>query len=447
MQINELILNIRQKRKFRGPRITRKNGVGFHKLSHVRKPITDDIEIDEANTHLTHFEDRIFHGGYEGAEEALNIGMALLDMLEGHTNSAINITTKWDGSPAIFAGRDATTGKFVMGDKGIFAKTGARIMDTPDAIDANKRGDEKSNLRSKLKEVLAELPKVFPPDFKGLLQGDLLFISGSKEKAMLDDEEAIFFTPNTLTYAVPADSDIGRAIDKAKIGIVFHTSYPDWPASNDAKFGAGVDDLTPTADVWFSDANIKDVSGQVTLTIEETSQIRKAINEAKKDLIATGKKFFNFLETDAFGKEFRKQLEATINASVRQGTIPANAEEFASSFINRFEEGIEKVIANYKKEDAINRKKQELETGLNFFDANKEKFVHLYEVWFRLYSVKELFAKKLHGIRAMETFEEMPDGTFEVRDPEGFVAVDHIGNAIKIVDRLGFSAANFQKEY
>ena len=71
----------------------------------------------------------------------------------------------------------------------------------------------------------------------------------------------------------------------------------------------------------------------------------------------------------------------------------------------------------------------------------------MYEVWFRLYSVKELFAKKLHGIRAMETFEEMPDGTFEVRDPEGFVAVDHIGNAIKIVDRLGFSAANFQKEY
>ncbi len=448
MQINELILNIKQKRKFRGPRISRKRQVGFHKLADVRRAIQDDVEIDEgANTHLTHFEDKVFHGGYEGAEEALNIGIALLDMLEGHTKSPINITTKWDGSPAIFAGRDATTGKFIMGDKGIFAKTGARVMDTPDAIDANKHGDERSNLRIKLKEVLAELPKVFPPDFKGLLQGDLLFYSGNKEKALLDDEEAIFFTPNTLTYAVPLNSDIGRKIDNAKIGIVFHTSYPDWPASNDAKFGAGIEDLNHTDSVWLSDANIKDVSGQVTLTIEETTQIRKALNEAKKDLIATGKKFFNFLETDVFGKKFREQLEATINASVRQGAVPANAEQFASSFINRFEEGIEKLIANYKKEEVINRKRQELETGLKFFDANKDSFLHLYEVWFRLYSIKEMFAKKLHGIRAMETFEEMPDGTFEVRDPEGFVAVDHIGNAIKIVDRLGFSAANFQKEY
>jgi len=448
MQITELILNIKQKRKFRGPRITRSQGVGFHKLSYTRKPITDDVEIDEgANTHLTHFEDNILHGGYKGAEEALNIGAALLDLLDGHTKSPVNITTKWDGSPAIFAGRDATTGKFIMGDKGIFAKTGARIMDTPDAIDANKQGDEKSNLRSKLKEVLEELPKIFPPNFKGLLQGDLLFVSGSKEESLLDDEEAIFFTPNTLTYAVPSNSDIGRKIDKAKIGIVFHTSYPDWPASNDAKYGASVEDLNSTDDVWFSDANIKDVSGQVTFTLEETTAIRQAMNEARKDLISTGRKFFNFLETDAFGKEFGKQLEATINASVRQGSIPANAEQFALNFISRFEEKIEKTIANYKKEDAINRKTQELETGLQFFDANKDSFLHIYELWFGLFSIKSMFAKKLNGIRAMDTFEEMPDGTFEVRDPEGFVAVDHIGNAVKIVDRLGFSAANFQKVY
>ena len=153
------------------------------------------------------------------------------------------------------------------------------------------------------------------------------------------------------------------------------------------------------------------------------------------------------MDTDAFGKEFSKQLEATINASVRQGAIPANAEQFASSFINRFEEKIETTIANYKREDSIAKKTQELETGLKFFDANKDSFLHLYELWFRLFSVKSMFAKKLNGIRAMDTFEEMPDGTFEVRDPEGFVAVDHVGNAVKIVDRLGFSAANFKKTF
>jgi hypothetical protein len=447
MQIDELILNIKQKRKFRGPRITRKRQVGFHKLADVRRAINDEVELDEeANTHLKHFEDKVIHDGYEGANTALDIAYQLLDMLEGHADSAVNITTKWDGSPAILAGRDATTGKFVMGDKGIFAKT-PRIMDTPDAIDANKQGEEKSNLRSKLKEVLTELPKIFPPDFKGLLQGDLLFISSSKKRATIDGDEVIMFTPNTLTYAVSAESDIGKKIDEAKLGIVFHTSYPNWPASEDAQFGAGVEDLIPTDRIWFSDAAIHDVSGQVTLTAEETATIRKAINDAKKSLIATGKKFFNFLETDALGKDLKKDLESTINASVRQGAIPDSAEQLAISFISRFEEQLETKIAGYKRDDAIARKTQELEKGLEFFENNKQQFIDLYELWFLLFSVKSMFAKKLNGIKAMDTFEITADGSIEVRDPEGFVAVDHVGNAIKIVDRLGFSAANFQKEY
>jgi hypothetical protein len=58
-----------------------------------------------------------------------------------------------------------------------------------------------------------------------------------------------------------------------------------------------------------------------------------------------------------------------------------------------------------------------------------------------------MFAEKMSKIRAMDTFKIMPNGDIEVRDPEGFVAVDHIGNAVKIVDRLVFSAENFQKSF
>ena len=105
------------------------------------------------------------------------------------------------------------------------------------------------------------------------------------------------------------------------------------------------------------------------------------------------------------------------------------------------------MIAGYKRDDAIARKTQELEKGLEFFENNKQQFIDLYELWFLLFSVKSMFAKKLNGIKAMDTFEITADGSIEVRDPEGFVAVDHVGNAIKIVDRLGFSAANFQKKY
>ena len=104
-----------------------------------------------------------------------------------------------------------------------------------------------------------------------------------------------------------------------------------------------------------------------------------------------------------------------------------------------------KIISNAKMQKTIDTKPQELEKGLAFFEANRENFTQLYHVWLSLFAVKSMFAEKMSKIKAMDTFKIMPDGSIEVRDPEGFVAVDHIGNAVKIVDRLVFSAENFQK--
>ena len=448
MQVQELILNIKQKRKFRGPRVLRRKQIGFHKLDKVRNLLKDEFELDEdANVHLRHFEDKILHDGHSGAEQALSIAAGLLDMLEGHTDSAVDITTKWDGAPALVVGRDSN-GKFIMGDKGIFAKSGPRIMDTPDAIDANKQGEERSSLRDKLKLALTELPKIFPSDYKGLIQGDLLFTSSTKQRAIIDDEEHISFTPNTLTYTVPANSDLGQQINTADVGIVFHTRYSKWPESNDPTFGASIDELTPTSSVWFRDAKIHDVSGQVTFTAGETAKIRQAMNDTKKSLIGVGKKAFDFLETDTLGKTLKQDLEAVINASIKQqGTIPENAEAFANSFISRFEDKTEKAIADLKRQDTIDKRTQELEHGLAFFEANRDRFIKLYEVWLILFGIKSLFSAKLNKIKAMDTFQINPDGSYDVVDPEGFVAVDHVGNAVKIVDRLGFSAANFKSTF
>ena len=58
-------------------------------------------------------------------------------------------------------------------------------------------------------------------------------------------------------------------------------------------------------------------------------------------------------------------------------------------------------------------------------------------------TTSHLSAKKMKNIKAIDSFIEQPDGSLKVTDPEGFVIVDHIGRAMKIVDRLEFSAANF----
>ena len=60
-----------------------------------------------------------------------------------------------------------------------------------------------------------------------------------------------------------------------------------------------------------------------------------------------------------------------------------------------------------------------------------------------LIKAKEMIIKKLTNIRQIDTFVQNAEGDYDVTGEEGFVAVDHIGNAIKLVDRLDFSVKNF----
>jgi len=59
---------------------------------------------------------------------------------------------------------------------------------------------------------------------------------------------------------------------------------------------------------------------------------------------------------------------------------------------------------------------------------------------------KEMVIRKLETIKGIGTFLKTPDG-FKVTAPEGFVAIDAAsGGAVKLVDRLEFSHANFTIE-
>ena len=54
-----------------------------------------------------------------------------------------------------------------------------------------------------------------------------------------------------------------------------------------------------------------------------------------------------------------------------------------------------------------------------------------------------MVVKKLESIQGIGTFLKTDDG-FKVTAPEGYVAIDHTGrNAVKFVDRMEFSKANF----
>ena len=75
---------------------------------------------ESKNTHMEHLEDNILNNGVEGTRQSINFLRALRDMLAGGSKSRVNVTVKWDGAPAVFAGVDPSDKKFFVAKKGIF---------------------------------------------------------------------------------------------------------------------------------------------------------------------------------------------------------------------------------------------------------------------------------------------------------------------------------------
>ena len=226
------------------------------------------------NLHLEHLEDHILNFGVDGGRASLNFLRSLRDMLAGSARSSVNMTVKWDGAPAIFAGIDPADGKFFVAKKSVF-NVNPKLYKSNKEIDNDLSGD----LNSKFKIALAEFSKL---GIKGVLQGDLMF-TNDISKDTIDGKKYYTFQPNTIVYAVDIDSDLGQKIGKSKIGVVWHTTYTgkDLPSMK-AKFGADVKSLTKTNSVWMDDASYKDVSGRSTFTQKETDYITSILSDVGK---------------------------------------------------------------------------------------------------------------------------------------------------------------------
>ena len=170
-----------------------------------------------ANTHLEHLEDSIINDGAKGGRNAIAFLKSLQKMLSANVSNKVNVTVKWDGAPAIVCGTNPENGKFFVGTKSVFNKT-PKINYTSSDIARNHPG----GVGATLQIALRELKKL---GIRGIVQGDCLFTNDTKKVVNIDGQSMISFTPNTITYAMPANSAVGRKIARARMGIVFHTQY------------------------------------------------------------------------------------------------------------------------------------------------------------------------------------------------------------------------------
>jgi hypothetical protein len=378
-------------------------------------------------------EDNVLNRGVSGARESIEFLRSLRNMLAGNTGSKINVTTKWDGAPAIFAGVNPENDKFFVGTKSVFAKN-AKLNYTDKDIDENHSGE---GLNEKLKLALAFLPKL---GIKGILQGDMMFSKSDIKKETIDGEEYITFQPNTIVYAVPVKSKLAQAMLAAQIGVVFHTSYSGKTLETmKASYNIDVGHLKQTKDIWFRDASFTDASGSATFTEQETADITSVLSQAGRVFQTIPALTLNRI---AASDVFLNQIKTFNNTKVREGKKIADTRAHTQELMNWVEAKLNKEILAAKKEDTKQKRIKEKNEVMRFYRSNAVQLKLIFDLMNMIVDAKLMIIRKLETIKSIGTFVRTDDG-FKVTAPEGFVAVDHLGKALKLVDRLEFSHKNF----
>ena len=394
---------------------------------------------EDRNTHLEHLEDEIINNGTKGAKTSIEFLKSIKKMLQGGKGGS-TVSVKWDGAPAVFCGINPENGKFFVGTKSIFNAT-PKINYTNADIKRNHGGA----LADKLKIALQYLPKL---GIKGVIQGDLLFTSSDKKTAVVDGKKSITFTPNTITYAVPVVSsgflgfgaNIYKEINNAKIGIVFHTSYSGKTMRDlSASFGASVKSLKKNKNVFFTDANYKQSEDPRFSSTEETA-FDNVIRMAEGSAYKAGE-FIDKIKKDKGPLSLGIQLKTFFNTYIRQGTKIEGTKRLANNFEVYFRDRLKKEIDS-KKTQATKQKYEEiLEAGMKILRPNREGLYFAIATYITLQSAKSVLLKKLNTIQSIGSFLRTKNG-YKVTSPEGYVAIKGSG-AVKLVDRLEFSRANF----
>ena len=395
--------------------------------------LIEDILTEFKRTHLEHIEDIVITDGYKGGQAVLEYFKGLLLTLKGTSSEAMSVSVKWDGAPAVVCGINPDNGKFFVGTKSVFNPGTPKINYTKKDI-ANNHGTEE--LGQKLLKCLVHLKKL---NIQGVVQGDLLYTDDDIIRKNIDGKPHLTFTPNTITYAVPEASDLGKQIDVAKVGIIFHTTYVgDSLAEMNAQGGADVSSFAKNNDVFFDNATYKDVSGSAKFTDAETKQFYNGIEKLEGLLNNVPQNLSSVLGQN---QDFIPMFQIYINSMVKQGQLPSNVNQFLQGFKKFYADRMQQQMAGLKAQKALQLRQDKMKQMPVFLNRAKKPLQAMLTFYKAVQTMKSFVLKKMNQAQAIGSFQQT-DGGLEVTEPEGFVAVDRSGNAVKLVDRLGFSRRN-----
>ncbi len=409
----------------------------YNKLT-FKQFLTENTLNEAINSHMEHLEDSVLNAGDQGIRDIISFLRNTYDTLGGTTNDKIDVSLKVDGAPSIIAGIDPEDGQFFVAKKSIFNKNPKVYKSMEDVDEDIAPGD----LNKKMKIALQYLPEI---GITGILQGDFLFTHDDLTIELIKGEKYVVFQPNTIVYAVPVNTEFAKHVMSVKLGIVWHTVYVGDSLSDlSAKFNQNIaDHLKQSKNVWFIDAIVRDVSGKATFTNTETKYLADLLQTIIRNYKKIDQEFLEKLSSD---QKLTMRVKAYINSTIRMANKSTNSKQFYQAMVNYFDAWFDGEIGKKGSENGKATVRNLKRLTMNFLEESAEDFVAMFIIYFSTQKAKKLLLNKFKEISSLNTFLRTKNG-FRVTNHEGFVVSDRLsGNAIKLVDRLEFSYANFSAD-
>jgi len=385
------------------------------------------------NLHMDHIEDLMFNSGIEGVVKCQKLFTNLVNTLT-KKEEQVTITTKYDGSPAVFCWSSFPGLKNNgIALKGLF-NINPLVMYTYTDIHVTNYASE---LKYKLRMLLNQVENLNIPEGQ-IWQGDFMYDDNTLKEEIINDKNYLSFHPNTIYYGIDESFKDYELIKKSKIGIAWHTIYEGDSLLN-AKCRYNVDKnlLKQTEDLYsfdirisYDDINKADLS--FTTDLYYIDSLGYFINNTK---------YKNLLEN----KEFVENLTLFYNDLIRKCSIIRSTkfiEKFRLFLINRYR----LIIESKKTQNCKDKYQNKLDEILNVLDEHSILITYMHRVINKLTGIKIGLIHILNEHSKIDTFFKLISGNFNKTFHEGYAINDGYYIA-KLVNRHEFSSTNFSDEF
>jgi hypothetical protein len=349
--------------------------------------------MEAGGARIEHIEDLVFERGTRGVKEALDIIQHAAEDTRRYT------TVKWDGKPAIVWGRKPT-GEFVLTDKSGFGAKGYDGMATSPEMMAQiqrQRGGNRGELIEIYTKLFPMLRAATPENFRGYVQGDLLYTDTPPEVA-----GAYVFKPNFVEYKIPASSQLGGRIGSSQVGIAAHTRYKDRDSQPEPLRSVNLDSVPGLLVI---EPTVKDIKN-VTPNAKLIKQLRQVVNQNAQ------------------------AIDGLFNPAELRGAQLSDLPQLCKRYINsRIDTNYDNLLSGFGEwlqKNVTPRKYNNIVEYLQSPRSNTDGIVAAFTAFLLLHDIKT---------DMLEQLDRQQPGQ------EGWVLATPAGRA-KLVNRFGFSAGN-----